>query len=349
MVFSSCFPLMFTGALSQASSLPGSLLCGLGDTHPVRCETRRGRIIVSRENTFGSECLPVRGRNKFGYLPVHSEPVIWQMWGRRRETTQQECGEAHLKDQFVQLCPLCLWVAEAQAFFSCADHAAGAAVCCRRKGQIVSLLPVWPLARSLLSGVSLEKCFPGRRLDSNLNGWSGPNEPAFSSSTVWWKAAHLSSSLIFFMFCLAASTVVPLPWNTSCDPAFDQRVVKGWCRWHGSALQLAAVTGHVWEIAHVSALCWPILQTTCFSASSQGFWNLSYNPWLLTGGFRIVFSFIAFQIVQRSYWNSCLAFRSVIKMSWNIHILHSFLFVARQADCCLPELLFPCRDPGDAG
>lgn len=120
MVFSSCFPLMFMGARSRAPSLPGSLLCGQGDTYHVRCETRRGRIVVSRESTFGSECSPVRARSKLGCLPVHSEHVIWQMWGCRRESTQQECGEAQLKDQFVQLCPLCLWVAEAQVLlFMC--------------------------------------------------------------------------------------------------------------------------------------------------------------------------------------------------------------------------------------
>lgn len=131
------------------------------------------------------------------------------------------------------------------------------------------------------------------------------------------------------------------------------------CFWPESGKRLvqvawlcSAVTCTYWphlRIAHVSALSWPILQATCFSASSLGFWNLSYNPWLLAVGFRIIFSFIAFQIVQRSCWNSWLVFRSVIKMSWNIHILCSFLFVAEQADCCLPELLFPCRDPGDAG
>lgn len=86
-------------------------------------------------------------------------------------------------------------------------------------------------------------------------------------------------------------------------------------------------------MANVSALSWPILQTTCFFASSQGFWNLSYNPWLLVGGFRIIWFFTAFQIVQRSCWNPWLASRSGIKMRWNIHILHSLLFVAGQANC----------------
>lgn len=128
----------------------------------------------------------------------------------------------------------------------------GATVYCRGDEYIGSLLPVWPLARCVASGESLELHFPSRRLDSNLNGWLGRKEPAFASSTVWWKAAHLSNSLILFMFFLAASTVVPLPWNTSYDPSLDQAVVKGWCGWHGSALQLAVVTGHVWA--------WPVFQ-----------------------------------------------------------------------------------------
>lgn len=98
------------GAHSQAPPLPRSLLCGQGDTHPVRCETRRGRIAVSRENAFGCEHLPVRARNKLQHMPVHSEPVIWQMWDSRRENTQQKSGGAHLKDQFVQLCALRPWV-----------------------------------------------------------------------------------------------------------------------------------------------------------------------------------------------------------------------------------------------
>lgn len=133
----------------------------------------------------------------------------------------------------------------------------GAAACCRGEEQIGSLLPVWPLARCVPSGVSLKKHFPSRRLDSNLNGWWGPKEPAFASSTVCWKAAHLSNSLILFLFSLVASTMVALPWNTSHDPALDQRVAKGWCGWHGSALQLAAVTGHIVRMAPASALSWP--------------------------------------------------------------------------------------------
>lgn len=148
------------------------------------------------------------------------------------------------------------------------------------------------------------------------------------------------------MFYLAASTAVTLPWNTSRDPALDQRVVKGWCGWHGSALQLLVMC----ENGTCFSSYWPILPTACFSASSQGFLNLSYNPWLLVGGFRIIFFFTTvFQIVQRSCWNSWLASRSGIKISLNTRILHCLLFVAGQANCCLPELLLPCRDPGDVG
>lgn len=179
-------------------------------------------------------------------------------------------------------------------------------------------------------------------LDGHLNGWSEPKEPAFASSTVWWKSPPLQQSHPLHVLSgsshRSASALKHILW--SCfRPESGKRLV--WVAWLCSAVSFSyrpRVT-----IAHVSALSWPILQTACFSASSQGFWNLSYNPWLLVGGFRIIFFFTAFQIFQRSCWNSWLASRSGIKMSWNIHILHSLLLLLdRQIVACLSSY-FPAE------
>lgn len=171
----------------------------------------------------------------------------------------------------------------------------GAAACCRGEEQIGSLLPVWPLARCVPSGVSLKKHFPSRRLDSNLNGWWGPKEPAFASSTVCWKAAHpaLQQShplpVLSGSFHRGSSALKHISW--SClRPESGKRLV--WVAW----LCFAVSCSH-WPHCE-NGTCFSsfltLLLTTCFSASSQSLLNLSYNPWLLVGGFRIILFFTTF-------------------------------------------------------
>lgn len=108
-MFSSCFLLMSTGAplLSTFSAGKPALWPRRHSlTLLVVRQGGGGLLFPGKVHLLGSERLPGRARNKLGCLPVHSKPVIWQTWGSRREGTQQECGESHLKDQFVQLCPL---------------------------------------------------------------------------------------------------------------------------------------------------------------------------------------------------------------------------------------------------
>lgn len=121
---------MFTGAwlLSTFSAWKPAL--GPGRHSLTLLAVRQGGGVLlfpGKVHLLGSERLPGRARNKLGCLPVHSKAVIW------REGTQQDCGEAHLKDQFVQLCVWEYLGASWSHFFSPTNHAMRAAVYCRRE------------------------------------------------------------------------------------------------------------------------------------------------------------------------------------------------------------------------
>lgn len=108
-MFSFCFLLMFTGTpvLSTFSAWKPALWPGRHSLTLLDVRQGGGGLLFpGKVHLLGSKRLPGRARNKLGCLPAHSKAVIWQMWGSRRERTQQECGEAHLRDHFVQLCPL---------------------------------------------------------------------------------------------------------------------------------------------------------------------------------------------------------------------------------------------------
>lgn len=87
-----------------------------------------------------------------------------------------------------------------------------------------------------------------------------------------------------------------------------------------------------------------------FSPAPQCYRDLSYNPQLLAGGFRICFFslclLMAFQIVQRCFWHSWLASRSSMKMT-EISTLF-LLLLDNQIAACL-NLSLPVRDPRDTG
>lgn len=109
MVFSSSFLLMFMGALPLSTFPAWKPALWPGRHSLTLLDVRQGGgglLFPGKVHLLGNDHLPGRARNKLGCLPVHSKAVIWQMRGSRREGTQQECGETHLKDEFVQLCPL---------------------------------------------------------------------------------------------------------------------------------------------------------------------------------------------------------------------------------------------------